>query len=90
MKEETVKTIYSFEVLSSTEWNYPLSFSPNVFFDVSEYLDKKINGMKYYKNELRKYPHPRSIEMIQNNASHWGTKIGRKHAEAFYLVREII
>jgi LmbE family N-acetylglucosaminyl deacetylase len=32
LPEETVKKVYSFEVLSSTEWNYPLSFSPNVFF----------------------------------------------------------
>lgn len=89
MKEETVKTIYSFEVLSSTEWNYPTTFSPNVFFDISNYLDKKINAMKCYKNELRNYPHPRSIEMIRNNAIQWGSKVGQKYAEAFSLVRKI-
>ena len=33
---ETVKEIYSFEVLSSTEWNFPLRFSPDVFFDISK------------------------------------------------------
>ena len=31
MEDECVKEIYSFEILSSTEWNYPLSFSPNNF-----------------------------------------------------------
>jgi LmbE family N-acetylglucosaminyl deacetylase len=35
MEDECVKEIYSFEILSSTEWNYPLSFSPDTFFDIS-------------------------------------------------------
>ena len=32
MAGETVKEVYSFEVLSSTEWNFPLSFFPDVYF----------------------------------------------------------
>lgn len=90
MKDETVKTIYSFEVLSSTEWNYPTTFSPNVFFDITKTIDKKIKAMKYYENELRSFPHPRSIETIESNAKTWGSKIGCDFAEAFYIVREII
>ena len=43
MEAECVKEIYSFEVLSSTEWNYPLCFSPNTFFDISETLDLMLN-----------------------------------------------
>jgi len=39
MEDESVKEIYSFEVLSSTEWNYPLSFSPDIFFDISDTLN---------------------------------------------------
>ncbi|WP_261798041.1 PIG-L deacetylase family protein [Campylobacter peloridis] len=31
LTNESVKEIYSFEILSSTEWSYPLSFQPNVF-----------------------------------------------------------
>jgi LmbE family N-acetylglucosaminyl deacetylase len=89
MKDETVKTIYSFEVLSSTEWNYPTTFSPNVFFDISDTIDNKIQAMKCYKNELRNFPHPRSIETIKSNAQTWGSKIGCKYAEAFELVRSI-
>ena len=45
MKEECVKELYSFEVLSSTEWNYPLSFSPDVFFDISDYIEYKMKAM---------------------------------------------
>ena len=36
IESESVKEIYSFEVLSSTEWRFPLTFSPNTFYDISE------------------------------------------------------
>ncbi|MCP4229719.1 MAG: PIG-L family deacetylase, partial [bacterium] len=36
---ETVKEIYAFEVLSSTEWNFPLTFSPDCFFDITGTID---------------------------------------------------
>jgi LmbE family N-acetylglucosaminyl deacetylase len=86
---ETVKEIYSFEVLSSTEWNYPLRFSPEVFFDISETIDIKLAAMERYNSELREYPHPRSIKGIRLNAEQWGMKTGLKYAEAFKLVRMI-
>jgi len=89
MEDETVKTIYSFEILSSTEWNYPTTLSPNVFFDISNYLDKKIDSMNCYKAELRDFPHPRSVETISNNAKNWGSKVGLKYAEEFKLIRKI-
>jgi LmbE family N-acetylglucosaminyl deacetylase len=84
---ETVKEIYSFEVLSSTEWNFPLRFSPDVFFDISETIDIKLAAMEKYRSELKEYPHPRSIKGIRLNAEHWGMKTGLKYAEAFKLVR---
>jgi LmbE family N-acetylglucosaminyl deacetylase len=84
---ETVKEIYSFEVLSSTEWNYPLRFSPDVFFDISETLKSKLSAMEKYQSELREYPHPRSIKGIRLNAEQWGMKTGLQYAEAFKLVR---
>lgn len=89
IKNETVKKIYSFEVLSSTEWEYPMSFSPNVFFDISKTLDKKIEALYCYESEIREYPHPRSIEAVELNAKMWGVKVGLKYAEGFSLIREI-
>jgi LmbE family N-acetylglucosaminyl deacetylase len=87
--EETVKEVYSFEVLSSTEWNYPLRFSPDVFFDISETIDVKVEAMGKYQSELREYPHPRSLKGIRLNAEQWGMKTGLPYAEAFKLVRLI-
>ncbi len=89
LPDETIKEIYSFEVLSSTEWNYPLSFSPDAFFDVSETIDLKLKAMAEYKSELRGYPHPRSLKGIKQNAQLWGIKSGLKYAEAFKVVRVI-
>ncbi len=87
MQNESVRTIYSFEVLSSTEWNYPLSFSPNVYFNIENTLDLKLKAMMEYKMELREYPHPRSIEGIRTKAMQRGMEVGFPYAEAFELVR---
>jgi len=89
LPDETVKEIYSFEVLSSTEWNYPLSFSPDIFVDISDTLDLKLKAMGAYRSELQNYPHPRSLEGIRKNAEVWGMKVGLKYAEAFKVVRMI-
>lgn len=87
LPEETVKEIYSFELISSTEWNYPLTFSPDVFFDISNTLEYKLKAMQIYKSELRSYPHPRSLEGIKLNANYWGMRTGLQYAEAFKSIR---
>jgi len=87
LKDECVKEIYSFEILSSTEWNYPLSFSPDLYYDVNTTIDLKIQAMKEYKSELCNYPHPRSLKGIKLNAKYYGMKVGKKYIEAFKTVR---
>ena len=87
MKGECVKELYSFEVLSSTEWNYPLSFSPDVFFDISDYMEYKKKAMQIYKSELNDFPHPRSLEGMDISAKSWGLKVGLSYVEAFKTVR---
>jgi len=89
MEGESVKEIYSFEILSSTEWNYPLSFSPDTFFDISDTIDLKLKAMEKYTSELCTYPHPRSLEGIKLNAQYQGMRIGKKYVEAFKSVRII-
>lgn len=87
--EETVRSIYSFEVLSSTEWNYPQGFSPNLYFDIEETLEIKLEAMKAYSLELRRFPHPRSVEGIKIKASQRGMEIGLRYAEAFEVIRDV-
>ena len=90
MVSESIKEIYSFEVLSSTDWNFPLSFSPDTFFDIGESIEAKIKAMSLYKSELRNFPHPRSLEGIKLNAKNIGMKIGVDFAESFKCVRRIV
>jgi len=89
MENESVKEIYSFEILSSTEWNYPLSFSPNTFFNIENTIDLKVQAMKAYNSELCIYPHPRSLEGIKLNAKYQGMRVGKNYVEAFKVVRNI-
>lgn len=90
MGEYTVKDIYTFETPSSTEWGFTQgasNFTPNVFEDVTDTLQDKLDAMKCYKTEIRDYPHPRSLEALEIIAARWGTIVGRKYVEAFNLIR---
>jgi len=84
----SVKEILCFETLSSTEWTFSYDFQPNYFVNIEKELDSKIKAMKVYKNELRKFPHPRSLENIKISAQRWGTVCGFKAAEAFQIIRK--
>jgi len=92
LKNETVKKLYSFEIPSSTEWSVPKRksyFVPNVFVDISDTFNKKIEALKAYKSEIREYPHPRSLKGVEVIARHWGMTVGKELVEAFELVRGI-
>jgi N-acetylglucosamine malate deacetylase 1 len=87
-----VKEILMFETPSSTEWGSPVlaaPFQPNVFVDISKYLEKKIEAFSCYSAEVRPYPHPRSAEGLASRARYWGSVINREAAEAFVAVRSI-
>lgn len=92
LRGESVREIYSFEVLSSTEWNAPLAgtyFRPNYFVDISETLAQKLAALREYESEIREFPHPRSPEAIRLNARRWGGQVGLEAAEAFEVIRMI-
>lgn len=89
MPDECVKEIYSFEILSSTEWNYPLSFQPDTYFDITNTLKLKQKAMKKYKSELCEFPHPRSLKGIKLNAQYQGMRLGKKYLEVFKSIRVI-
>ena len=87
-----VKKILAYETLSETEWNAPSvnnAFIPNVWVDISEELEIKIEAMKCYQSQLYKFPHPRSLEAIKALAQYRGSTVGVQAAEAFMLIRGI-
>lgn len=88
----SVKRVLAYEVLSETEFAPPLqsdTFTPNSFSDISNYLDKKIEVMRIYKDELKPHPFPRSEENIRALAVVRGATAGAKHAEAFTIIKEV-
>jgi len=88
-QKSSVKDVISFEVPSSTEWYFPSRFSPNIFVDISKELSFKLKALKEYKTEIKKFPHPRSVESLEIISKRWGTVSGFHAAEAFYLVRQL-
>jgi len=88
----SIKQIFLYPSISSTEWTPPLfnnTFSPNSFFDIKETLQVKLSAFKSYKSEIRKYPHPRSLEGIKIYAEQVGISVGLEAAEPFHLIRYI-
>ena len=86
-----VRSVYSYETLSETEWNIPHVsnvFIPNTFIDISEFLDKKLEALACYQSQVADFPNPRSIEAVRALAMHRGSTCGFRAAEAFSLIRE--
>jgi LmbE family N-acetylglucosaminyl deacetylase len=86
----SVREIYTFEVISSTEWNpMLLPFQPQLFVDVSKHMHKKLEALEAYAIEMRPTPHSRSVSHVSALAVHRGHTIGRNNAEAFMIARLI-
>ena len=83
-----VKDIFTFEIFSSTEWTFSYDYKPNYFVNIEKELESKIKAMEVYKNEIREFPHPRSLENIKISSQRWGTVCGFKSAESFELIRK--
>ena len=88
-KDDSIKKIYSYEVLSSTEWSsvYDMPFKPNHFVNISKSIEAKIEAMSKYNSEIKLPPHPRSKEIIISLSKLRGSTSGFDYAEAFMLER---
>ena len=87
-----IKKIYMMETLSETEFAPSLketSFIPNVFVDITEFFEKKLEIMEIYKSELAQHPFPRSKENIRALALLRGASSSCRYAESFMLLKSI-
>jgi N-acetylglucosamine malate deacetylase 1 len=88
-----VKEIYSFEILSSTNWatSHDINnFTPNFYVDISETIGIKNEALKVYDSEMRKYPNARSYKAVKSLSIYRGTTVGYKFAEAFSVERILL
>ena len=87
-----IKKILMMETISETDFAPATKedvFVANVFVDVSEFFEKKLEVMQIYESELGTHPFPRSIETIEALAKVRGAQVGNKYAESFMLLKEI-
>jgi LmbE family N-acetylglucosaminyl deacetylase len=89
-KVKPITGFYFMEILSSTDWSFPVdgqNFSPNTFIEIGEEgLEKKIESLSIYEGVMREYPHPRSREALSGLAAYRGGQSGIRYAEAFQAV----
>jgi LmbE family N-acetylglucosaminyl deacetylase len=87
-----IKKIYMMETLSETEFSLSMQvggFIPNLFVDITEYIERKIGIMKVYKSEMGEHPFPRSEKNIRALATFRGASSGCEYSESFMLIKEI-
>ena len=90
--EEICKEIRLFEIASATDYGNSVitgSFEPNLFIDISNNWDFKKEALIAYCDEMRDYPHSRSIRGIKNLAKLRGNQVGLHLAEAFQVIRKL-
>lgn len=90
---QTVRSVFAFEILSSTEYSFasaePL-FVPNFFVDIATALCRKQEALHAYSSEMRDWPHPRSYEGVECLAKLRGAQNGVDAAEAFIMCRGLL
>jgi LmbE family N-acetylglucosaminyl deacetylase len=87
-----IKKIYMMETLSETEFALSTkedSFIPNIFVDITYYIQMKIEVMNIYEGEMGVHPFPRSEKNIRALSAFRGATSGCEYAESFMLLKEI-
>lgn len=88
----SVRRLLCYETLSETEWGSPFveaAFIPNVFVDITDYLQQKLEALTCYRSQLKTPPHSRSLQSVEALARLRGATVSLAAAEAFMMVREI-
>lgn len=86
----SVRRLLAYETASETECALAreMAFQPNVFVDIGDYLERKLEIMGIYKSEIGEFPFPRSLRAVRALAEWRGASAGCLAAEAFELLRE--
>ena len=85
-----INKVLMYETISETEFNFlkQSTFNPNVYINISDHIDEKIETMNIYESEIKDFPFPRSEKTIRSLAAFRGSQSGYFAAEAFELVYE--
>lgn len=85
-----IKRITTMEIISETDYGFQISrFNPNLFVDISEELESKLEAIKIYDTEIENPPFPRSIENVIALATYRGGSSMCRYAESFSIIKQI-
>lgn len=88
----SVRSVRAYETLSETEYGVKPEdpgFRPNLFVDVSGFMDRKLEIMGIYASEMAPFPFPRSNVALRALSQLRGSQCGATAAEAFMVLKEI-
>jgi len=87
-----VRSVYAYETLSETDFGLrpdDPGFRPNLYEDISGYLDQKISIMSKFDGEMGEFPFPRSEECLRALATLRGAQANCQAAESYMILKEI-
>lgn len=82
--------IFAYETLSETNWNAPYltpAFLPNMFVDISDTLQRKLDAFACFESQQKPPPHERSVATLTALATVRGAAVHRRAAEGFVTIR---
>ncbi len=91
-RNPSIERILAYETLSETGFAFEDAggFNPDVYINIKQFLNEKIEIMKLYQGEMESFPFPRSETAMKALAALRGAESGFKAAEAFMLLKERI
>lgn len=84
-----VNELYFCEMPAGTDWAFGQlngTFNPNVYLDITDFMDVKKSALSLYSSELYAFPDARSVGAVETLATYRGYQAGVHRAEAFQLV----
>lgn len=82
-----VNNIFLFEII----FNFASGLMiPNFYIDITKYIKKKIDSLRFHKTEYEKYGGEKWIDSIMSLAKYRGIQVDKDYAEAFYVMKYLI
>jgi LmbE family N-acetylglucosaminyl deacetylase len=91
-RNPSVIKVMAYETPSETDFSIDPrygGFQPNIFVNIEQYIDRKIELVKIYKSEIDEFPFPRSDSALRALSIVRGSQSGFKAAEGFMLLKEL-
>jgi len=80
--------VLSYEAPEHSRWSASGVFEPNLFVEIDDVIDKKIEAFLKYNSQVR--PGGRDADSIRNQAKYRGQEVGKNLCEAFFVHRFIL